>query len=144
MALATVMTFVGTSAPVAWTEQAKPEANGVTVTVKYTGKGVVDANHRLWVWLFDDPNIGPGSTPIGEQSIDKNGGTASFTGVQAKAVYVAVAYDEAGGFGGNAPPPPGSPIALYGAKGPNDKPLAVAPGAKAAVTVAFADAQRMQ
>jgi hypothetical protein len=118
--------------------------NGVTVTVKYTGKGTVDATHKIWVWLFLDPNIGPGSIPIAEESIDKNGGTASFANVTGKQVYVAVAYDEAGGFGGNAPPPPGSPIAMYGVKAPDDKPAAVVPGAKSSVSITFDDTQRMQ
>ena len=124
-------------------EQAKAEASGVSVTVKYTGKGTVDSTHRLWVWLFDNPNIGPDAIPIGEQSIDKNGGTATFPSVSAKQVYIAIAYDEGGGFMGSGPPPPGSPIALYGAKGPESPAQAVTPGPKAAVTVTFDDTQRM-
>jgi hypothetical protein len=124
--------------------QDKPDAQGVNVTVKYTGKGTVDATHKLWVWLFDNPNIGPESIPIGEQAIEKNGGTARFVGVSSKAVYIAVAYDEKGGFAGQAPPPPGSPIAMHGVKADTDKPVAVTPGAKTAITITFADAQRMQ
>jgi hypothetical protein len=121
-----------------------PGSGGVNVTVKYTGKGVVDKSHMLWVWLFDTPDIGPGAIPIAEQSIDTNGGTVSFSGVTSKEVYVAVAYDEGGGFTGQAPPPPGSPIALYGVKADTDKPQPVAPGPKASVAIAFNDAQRMQ
>jgi hypothetical protein len=122
----------------------KPAAATDSVTVKYSGKGKVDATHQLWVWLFEDPNIGPGSMPIAEEAIDENGGTATFTNVPLKQVYVAVAYDEAGGFGGNAPPPPGSPIAIYGAKGPDDKAQPVTPGAKTSVTVTFDEKQRMK
>jgi hypothetical protein len=118
------------------------EGNGVSVTVQYKGKGTVDASHRLWVWLFDNPNIGPEAIPIGEQSIDKNGGTATFQ-VTAKQVYVAVAYDEAGGFAGQAPPPSGSPIALYGQTAPDEKPQPVTPGAGGKVKVVFTDALRM-
>jgi hypothetical protein len=126
--------------------QTKPAAktDGVNVTVKYTGKGTVDAGHRIWVWLFDTPQIGPGAIPIAEQSFEKNGGTATFPNPAAKEVYVAVAFDEAGGFAGQAPPPPGSPIAIYGAKGPNDPPVAVTPGPKGSVTVILTDAARMQ
>jgi hypothetical protein len=120
------------------------EQNGVSVTVQYKGKGAVDASHRLWVWLFDNPNIGPDSFPIGEQSTDKNGGTVTFPAVSVKEVYVAVAYDEGGGFAGQAPPPPGSPIALYGQTGPDVKPQPVTPGANGKVTVIFTDAVRMQ
>jgi hypothetical protein len=113
---------------------------GVKVTVEYTGKGTVDASHRIWVWLFDTPEIGPGAMPIGELSIEKNGGTADFTAVAAHQVWVAVAYDEKGGFGGMAPPPSGSPVALYLADG---KPGWVTPGTEAAITVTFDDTGRM-
>ena len=142
---AVVISLLSTAA---WAEaeQAKPTpaVNGVTVTVKYTGKGTVDANHKLWVWLFDNPNIGPGAIPIAEMSLDKNGTTAAFAEVAAKQVYVAVAYDENGGFAGQAPPPPGSPIAMYGVKSADAQPAPVTPGPKAAVTITFADTQRMQ
>ena len=131
---------------VAAAEQANPApaADTVNVTVKYTGKGVVDATHKLWVWLFDTPDIGAGSMPIAEMALDKNGGTVSFPNVTIKQVYVAVAYDEKGGFNGQAPPPPGSPIAIYGVKAAGGAAAAITPGPKAAVTITFADAQRMQ
>ena len=119
------------------------DAQRVSVTVKYAGAGSVDATHRLWVWLFDTPNIGSGSIPLHEASLDKNGGTATFNAVTAKQVYVAVAFDEGGGFQGQAPPPSGSPIALYGVTSAEAKPTPVSPGAKGMITVAFDDAQRM-
>ena len=133
-------------APATIAAQPKPvaDASSVTVTAKYAGKSMVDANHRIWVWLFDTPEIGPGSIPIGEMSIEKNGGTATFPGVATKQVYIAAAYDETGGFLGQAPPPVGSPIAFYGVKAATDKPMAVVPGAQGAVTITFTDAQRMQ
>jgi hypothetical protein len=127
-------------------EQAKPEttASDVSVTVKYTGKGAVDPTHQIWVWLFDNPDVGAGSIPIAEEAISKNGATARFTNVSTKPVYIAVAYDEKGGFAGQAPPPPGSPIALYGVTGPETKPQPVTPGPKGSISIAFNDAQRMQ
>lgn len=118
-------------------------ANDVKVTVKYAGKGTVDASHRIWVWLFDTPQINAGSIPIAELSIDKNGGTASFSSVAANPVYIAIAYDEKGGFIGQAPPPTGSPVTFYGIKGPDDPPVGVTPGPKTAVAVTLTDAQRM-
>lgn len=114
---------------------------GVKVTVKYTGKGEVDASHRLWIWLFDTPDIGPGAIPILEMSLDKNGGTAAFPDVAAQKMWIAVAYDEKGGFTGSAPPPSGSPVTLYGIS--NGAPAPVTPGAQGEVTVTFDDSQRM-
>ena len=138
-AAAVIFTTAATGA-----EQTKPaaDATSVNVTVKYTGAGTVDDNHRIWVWLFDNPTIGPDSIPIGEQSISKNGGMATFSTTTTQ-VYIAIAYDEKGGFAGQAPPPSGSPVALYGMSGPNGQPQAVTPGAKGTVTVTFDDSQRM-
>lgn len=42
----------------------------VHITVNYKGKGAVDGKHRVWVWLFDTPEIGPGSMPIAETSVE--------------------------------------------------------------------------
>ncbi len=118
------------------------DATSVNVTVNYTGAGTVDDNRRIWVWIFDNPNIGPDSIPIGEESVAKNGGVATFS-TTSKQVYVAIAYDEKGGFAGQAPPPSGSPLAMYGMKGPNEPPQPVTPGAKGSVSVTFDDSQRM-
>ena len=121
-----------------------PAADIVNVTVKYAGKGAVDSTHRIWVWLFTTPDITAGSEPIAERSLEKNGATATFPNVGAKEVFIAIAYDEKGGFTGSAPPPNGSPVAFYGAKGPQDKPIAVVPGPKGSVTVTFTDLRRFQ
>jgi hypothetical protein len=139
VALTLVLSTAGTIA-----EQAKPaaDASSVNVTVKYTGAGTVDAKRRIWVWLFDNPNIGPDSVPVGEESLSENGMTATFSTTSAQ-VYIAVAYDEKGGFMGQAPPPAGSPVMLYGVTGPDAAPQSVAPGPKGKVTVTFDDSQRM-
>ena len=116
-------------------------AENVKVTVKYTGKGDVDSTHKLWIWLFDTPDIGPGAIPIAEQSLEKNGAIAGFADVAAKTVWIAVAYDQTGGFAGSAPPPSGSPVTLYGLE--SGAPAGVTPGEKGEVTVTFDDSQRM-
>ena len=120
---------------------ASAEAGSVKVTIKYTGKGDVDANHRVWVWLFDTPNIGPGAMPISETSVDTNGGTATFDAVGAPEVWIAVAYDLNGHFAGMAPPPSGSPASVYGMAA--GAPTPVTPGEKGAVTLAFDDTFKM-
>lgn len=115
----------------------------VRVTVNYKGKGgTVDATHKLWVWLFDSPNIGAGSQPIDQAALDKNGAQAVFEGVSLGQVYVAVAFDEKGAMDGNGPPPTGTPISIHA--GPNGAPMAVVPGEKGAITITFDDTARMQ
>jgi hypothetical protein len=115
-------------------------AGAVKVTVNYTGAGKVDGSHRVWIWLFDTPNIGPGSMPIAEMSVEKNGDVATFE-ADGNQVWIAVAYDVNGVMAGNAPPPSGSPIGIYATS--TGAPEAVTPGAMGAVTLTFDDSQRM-
>jgi hypothetical protein len=125
---------------------AAPSAAGVAagtvkVTIHYKGKGTVDASHRMFVWLFDSPNIGPGSMPIDQVLLDKNGSEAVFNGVVADKVWIAVAYDESGVMAGDAPPPTGTPIGVL--SGSDGAPTPVTPGGKDAVVLTFDDSFRM-
>ena len=116
-------------------------AGTVKVTVTYKGKGTVDSSHQLWVWLFDSPNIGAGSMPIAQVSLDKNGTDAVFEGVAGDKVYVAVAFDEKGGMMGDGPPPTGSPVGVLAGK--EGAPSPVTPGDKGVATLTFDDSFRM-
>lgn len=116
-------------------------AGDVAVTVTYKGKAKVDDTHEVWVFLFDTPNLGEGARPIANQTVTKNGGTATFTKVAVDPVYVAVVFDEKGDYDGNAgPPPPGSPIGTYSKDGKTMAP--VKPGAAAKVKVTFDETRR--
>ena len=115
-------------------------AGTVKVTVHYKGKGTVDAKHRVWIWLFDSPDIGPGSMPIAELSIDANGSVAAFDGVDVERVWIAAAFDESGTMSGSAPPASGSPIGILLSK--DGTPRSVAPGEES-VVMTFDDSQRM-
>ena len=111
------------------------------VTVSYKGAGTVDASHEIYLWVFDNPNIGADSIPVASEVITANGATASFTGLP-KQVYLAAAFDEKGDYDGTSgPPPPGTPITIYGEMGAA-KGVATG-GADAAVTVTFDDTMRM-
>lgn len=116
-------------------------AGAVKVTVTYKGKGTVDASHKLWVWIFDNPSIGAGSMPIDQVSLDANGGVAVFEGVAPGQVWIAVAFDEQGAMMGDAPPPTGSPIAVH--LGKDGMPLAVTPGETGVASITFDDSMRM-
>jgi hypothetical protein len=135
-AAAAVLATIGvTSVPMA-----AQTAGDVAVTVTYKGKGAVDATHEVWVFLFDTPNLGEGARPIANQTITKNGGTATFTKVAVDPVYIAVVYDEKGDYDGNAgPPPPGSPFGTHAAEG---KMTPVKPGAKAKIKLTFDESRR--
>lgn len=116
-------------------------AGAVKVTIHYKGKGKVDASHKLWVWLFDSPNIGPGAMPIDQVALDKNDIDAVFEGVAPEKVWIAVAFDESGAMTGDAPPPTGSPIGILSGK--DGVPMAVVSGGKDAAALTFDDTQRM-
>jgi hypothetical protein len=76
----------------------------------------VDKDHRLWIWLFDNPDSStwPDSTPLAVGMLTENGAMHKFTGLP-KQVYFGTAYDQAGGYDGTAgPPPAGTPISVYG------------------------------
>jgi hypothetical protein len=139
--LSTVLAAAGGAPHASAVALAKVAAGAVKVTLNYKGKGTVDGTHRVWVWLFDTPNLGPGSMPIAQASIDKNGDVVVFDGIAAEQVWVAAAFDEQGVMGGDGPPPSGTPVGVYA--GPDGAPKSVTPGDQGAVTLTFTDAFRM-
>lgn len=114
-------------------------AADVNITITYMGKGSVDASHRLWVWLFSSPDIGPGSMPIAQVSLDKNDAVATFESVTAERVWVAAAFDEKGVMTGSEAPPSGTPVGVY--VGSDGTPAPVAAGETAKLR--FDDSIRM-
>ena len=117
------------------------ESGQLKVTVQYKGTGTVDSSHEIYVWLFDTPNITADTPPVATDVLTANGGTLSFSGLP-KQVFLAAAFDEKGDYDGTSgPPPPGTPITIYGEAGAA---AAIATGgADATVTVTFDDSIRM-
>ena len=138
MLMATAATYQTTA--LAASAGAQVTAGTVKVTVNYKGKGTVDATHRLWVWLFASPDIGPGSMPIAEVSIAANGTLATFEGIDAERVWIGAAFDESGTMTGNSPPAAGSPVGVFA--GTDGAPKSVVPG-ESAVVLTFDDSFRM-
>ncbi len=112
------------------------------VKVEYQGQGPVDPDHRIWIFVFDNPNFGQGgSMPIAMASSDTNGKVVEIGGLSADTVYIATMYDEAGGYLAMGPPSPGTPVGVHGdATGP--KGIALADTKE--VEVYFDDSFRMQ
>lgn len=115
-------------------------AGAVKVTIHYKGKGKVDGSHKIWVWLFDTPSIGPGAMPIDQSSTEKNDAEVVFDGVAPSQVYIAVAFDETGAMMGDGPPPTGTPIGILSVNG---APSGVTPGEKGVAVLTFDDSLRM-
>jgi hypothetical protein len=147
LGLATLLVLGTTSSAYGQARQTAPPpaaaaAKTVTVSVTYTGKGAVDAKHNVLVFLFADPNVGPGSIPIsGPQVMEKNGSTVTFKDVSTTPVYIVAVYDEQGGYTGQNPPPAGTPIGMY-SKDAKSPPAPVTPGPKTVLKMSFSDAKR--
>lgn len=124
-------------------QETRIDAGKLKVKVEYTGQlGSVDKEHKLWIWVFDTPNITAESTPLAVAALVENKASYQFVGLP-KEVYLAAAFDNRGGYDGNsAPPAPGTPLTIFGGAG--GPATAVATGTDdAAVTVTFDDAIRM-
>ena len=86
------------------------------ITVDYQGSGTVSTDHQLSVFLFDTPNISQDSLPIWTGQLAENQKTLTAGDIGASTVWVAVTFDETGGYDPFAgPPPSGSPLAMYSA-----------------------------
>jgi hypothetical protein len=108
--------------------------NGLSVTVKYTGKGVVDASHELLIALLPTPTVSSESRPLAMLPVSKNGGVASFTNVSTSPVYVLAVFDDQGTWDPQSGPPPnGTPMGWYMAP-KTSVPAPVKPGAKITLT----------
>ena len=113
-------------------------ASDRTISVTYKGKGAVDPAHDIIVFAFDHADVTADSRPLAHKYVQKNGGSATFSGL-ADPVYFFAVYDEKGNYDGmSGPPPAGTPVALYA--GPKGEPLQVKSGAKVKMT--FTDARR--
>jgi hypothetical protein len=116
-------------------------ATEVAVTVTYTGKGVVDAKHNILLFLFDNPNVGPDSRPLGPPQIaTRNGMTVTFKDVTTKPVYVFAIYNEKGTYDGQSgPPPAGTPVGMHGSA---TAATPVTPGMKTPIKMSFSGAKK--
>jgi len=71
-------------------------ATDLPVTVSYTGKGTIDANHKLIVWTFTDGNITSASRPTDTKILTKNNETVTFKDVKGP-IYLFAVFDDKGG-----------------------------------------------
>ena len=131
-----------TPPPATGRQAAAPAAatKDVSATITYTGKGTVDADHQIVVFLFAEPTVGPQSRPLGPpQIVTKNGQTVTFKDAPGSAVYILAIYGgKYDGRGG--PPPAGTPIGFYSKDG--KAPTPVTPGTKAPVKLTFNEATK--
>ena len=126
--------------------QDKPAHSGkLAVSIQYTGQGTVDKDHRIWIWLFDNPDSSSwvNTPPLAVGQLSENGAAFNFSELP-KEVYIAMAFDEKGGYDGTSgPPPSGTHIGIYGMAS-GGSPAAVETGAEdKELKTSFDDSMRM-
>ena len=116
-------------------------ARTVKVKLNYTGAGTVDEQHRIFVFIFDSPNIGPsGSMPTGILTTGAKDGSVVFEGLSYSPAYLAAVFDKTGTYDGQSgPPPSGCPAAIYSKEPGVAAPIEIAEGGTAEVGFTFDD-----
>jgi len=141
--------------------QVNAKAAGARRTLKvklnYTGAGVVDEKHQIYVLLFDanaftsstlidatsqptPPAPVPGVAHIlARQGTAGKDGIVSFRELRVSPVFAAAFLDKQGSYDGHSDPAPGSPMGVYGKLPDKLEPIKVDPGKTTQVAITFDD-----
>ena len=136
---------------------AAPAPRKLKVKVNYTGVGVVDEKHKVWVLLFDaNPftasrleDFTSSPTPpvpaegvshiLRRQAASGNNATVTFTNLTLSPVYAAAFFDKGGSYEGHSDPISGSPMGVYGKAVDKAEPITLGAGKPAEVVLTFDD-----
>jgi hypothetical protein len=115
------------------------------VKVNYTGSGLVDDKHKIFVFLFDSPDfVRGGAAPFASKATTSKNGAVTFTDVAKSTVYVSTVYDPSGQYDGQSgPPPSGSSLGLYSKTPGQPAPVTIEDGKIVSVDVTFDDTVKM-
>ena len=152
---ACLLPFLGTRRPL----QAAPPERTLKIKLNYTGTGVVDEKHKIYVLLFDANPVMAStlidstsqSTPpapaagvshiIARESTATKDGAITFHAVAVSPVYAMFFFDRTGTYNGHADPSSGSPMGLYGVPPDKLEAILLAPGKPAQVIFSFDDSR---
>ena len=122
--------------------QASADKRTIQVDIDYTGSGIVNASHKVYVALWDSSDMS-GGPPVAVLSLNSKKGTVTFSDVQRVPAFVSAAYDPTGHWDAQSPPPSGSSLGMYSKNPPNPQPIDVAPGKTVKVTITFDDSVKV-
>ena len=122
--------------------QTTADSRTIQVEINYTGSGTVNANHKIYVALWNSSDMS-GGPPAVVKSLESKKGTVTFSSVQTVPAYVSAAYDPTGAWDAQTPPPSGSSLGMYAKNPPNAQPIDVAPGKTVKVSITFDDSARV-
>ena len=126
--------------------QATNESYKLQVNVKYTGTGTVDAQHKVYVVLWDSADFvnGENIMPVAIQSTSSKDGTVTFDDVKKTPAYVSAVYDQTGQWDAQSAPPEGSSLGLYSKTPGTPSPVQLEPGKTTTIDLAFDDSVKMK
>lgn len=124
------------------------QSNGkrtLQVHLKYTGSGVVDEKHRIFVVLWDSPDfVRGGVMPVKLLPASSKTGSVTFEDVEKSPAFISAAYDPKGEWdGASGPPPDGASLGLYAKSPPQPEPIELKPGAPVSIELIFDDTVKM-
>ena len=130
------------------------------VKLNYTGSGVVDANHKIYVLLFDTnpftasslidstSETTPPATTAGVSHIlrrfsaSRKDGTITFDFLRSSAVYAAAFVDQNGSYDGHSDPVSGAPMGMYLKVPDKIQPISLKSGKSVKIVLAFDDSTK--
>ena len=122
--------------------QTSANKRSIQVDINYTGSGTVNASHRIYVALWDSSDMS-GGPPVAVLSVTSKKGAVTFLDVQKVPAYVSAAFDPAGAWDAQSPPPSGASLGMYSKNPPNPEPIDVAPGKTVKVAITFDDSAKV-
>lgn len=130
------------------------------VKLNYTGAGVVDKNHKIYVLLFDanpytastlvdsTSDATPPAPAAGvshilrRQSATGKNETVTFNDLGVSSVYAMAFFDEKGGYDGHSDAVSGAPMGVYGKAPDKPEPIRLEEGKSVQVALVFDDSTR--
>ena len=114
----------------------------IQVDINYTGSGTVNADHKIYVALWDSLDMSSGP-PVAVLSVNSKQGAVTFSDVQRVPAYVSTAFDPKGAWDAQSPPPSGASLGMYSKNPPKPEPIDVAPGKTVTVAITFDDSAKV-
>jgi len=96
---------------------AAAETSSLQVHVTYSGAGVVDETHKLYVSLWDTPDFakqgGSSIAPLDMKFVTSKSAVAEFKDLAKSSVYVGMLFDPTGQWDAQSEPPSGTSLGIY-------------------------------
>ncbi len=122
--------------------QTSADKRTIQVDIDYTGSGIVNASHKIYVALWDSSDMS-GGPPVAVLSLNSKKGTVTFSDVQRVPAFVSAAHDPTGNWDAQSPPPSGCSLGMYSKNPPNPQAIDVARGKTVKVTITFDDSVKV-